>query len=329
MKAIYVSQPGGPEQLQIGEFPDPVPGESDILVQVSAAGVNRADILQRQGKYPPPPGAPPFPGLEVAGVVVAVGSSCRRWKVGDRVCSILSGGGYAEKVVIPCELAMPVPEGLTDVEAAAIPEVFLTAYQTLIWIARLQKNEYVLIHAGASGVGTAAIQLARVVGAHPIVTAGSEEKIAFCQTLGAIGGVNYKQQAFPPVVQELTRGHGVDVVLDPVGAPYFLPNLEALAMDGRIVLIATMGGTRLNDFNLRWLFKKRAQITASTLRSRTLEYKIALSREFAERMLPLFATGQLKPVVDRVFPWTEVQEAHRYMEANRNKGKIVLRFTPA
>ncbi len=326
MKAIYVSQPGGPEQLQMGEFPDPVPGERDILVAVTAAGVNRADILQREGKYPPPPGTPPFPGLEVAGVVLAVGKKCRHWQKGDRVCAILPGGGYAEKVVIPCDLAMPIPPGLSDEQAAAIPEVFLTAYQTLIWIARLQAKEYVLIHAGASGVGTAAIQLARVAGAQPIITAGSPEKIAFCQSLGAIGGINYKTQSFPPIIQQLTNGHGADVILDPVGAPYFLSNLEALAMDGRIVLIATMGGTRLAEFNLRQLFKKRAQITASTLRNRFLAYKINLTREFSERMLPLFETGELQPVIDRVFPWTAVQEAHRYMESNRNKGKIVLRI---
>ena len=326
MKAIVIKEPGGPEQLVIQEVPDPVPAADEILVRVTAAGVNRADILQRQGKYPPPPGTPPYPGLEIAGVVEAVGEQCHRWKVGDRVCSILSGGGYAQKVTVPCELAMPVPPHLTDEEAAAIPEVFLTAYQTLIWIAGLKNDEFALIHAGASGVGTAAIQLARVVGAHPMVTAGSEEKIAFCRQLGAIGGVNYKKEAFPPKILDLTNGHGADVVLDPVGAPYFLPNLEALAMDGRIVLIATMGGTRVPEVNLRALFKKRAQITASTLRSRSLDYKIALSREFARTMLPRFDSGELKPVVDKIFSWRDVQEAHRYMEANLNKGKIILRI---
>ncbi len=326
MKAIVVAQPGGPEQLVIQEVPDPTPCPEDILVRVTAAGVNRADILQRQGKYPPPPGAPPYLGLEVAGVVETVGAQCNRWNVGDRVCSILAGGGYAEKVTIHCDLAMPVPPNLSDEEAAAIPEVFLTAYQTLVWIGRLQRGEYVLVHAGASGVGTAAIQIARVMGAYPMVTAGSSEKVAFCQTLGAIGGVNYREEAFPPRIMTLTNGHGADVILDPVGAPYVMPNLEALAFDGRIVLIATMGGTKVPEFNLRALFKKRAQMTASTLRNRSLQYKIALSQEFAKRMLPRFKSGELKPVVDKVFSWQEVQEAHRYMEANLNKGKIILRI---
>ncbi len=324
MKAIHVPEPGGPEALTFGEFPDPLPGEEEIVIRITAAGVNRADILQRQGKYPPPPGAPPFPGLEVAGIVEAVGSRCQRWKVGDRVCTILASGGYAEKVAVHCELPMPTPPNLSDVQAAAIPEVFLTAYQTLIWIGGLQKGEFALIHAGASGVGTAAIQIAHVKEALPLVTAGSDEKIAFCKELGAIAGINYKTTDFAPVVLQETNQHGADVILDPVGAPYFTANLKALATDGRIIYIATMGGARIAECDLRALFKKRAQITASTLRSRSLNYKIDLSREFARTLLPLFTTGELQPVVDKVFSWKDVQEAHRYMEANRNKGKIIL-----
>ncbi|NOX38031.1 MAG: NAD(P)H-quinone oxidoreductase [Calditrichaeota bacterium] len=327
MKAIRVKAPGGAEQLELGEFPTPEPGEAEIRVAVKATALNRADILQREGKYPPPPGASPLLGLEMAGIVDKTGPGCRRWHPGDRVFALLPGGGYAQYATVHEDLALPIPDSLTFEEAAAIPEAFLTAYQVLHWIARLQQGEFVLIHAGASGVGTAAIQLVKQAGAFPVVTAGSEEKIRFCQQLGAIGGLNYKKGSFVEGVMALTRGHGADVIIDPVGAPYWQPNLSCLAMDGRIVMIATMGGTRVPEVNLRDLFKKRAQITATTLRSRSLDYKIRLTREFQENLLPLFTSGVLKPIIDRVFPWEQVQEAHRYMEANRNIGKIVLRIT--
>ncbi len=327
MKVIRVKSPGGAEQLELGEFPTPEPGKAEIRVAVKATALNRADILQREGKYPPPPGASPLLGLEMAGIVERTGPDCHCWHPGDRVFALLPGGGYAEYVTVHEALALPIPDSLSFEEAAAIPEAFLTAYQVLHWIARLQQGEYVLIHAGASGVGTAAIQLVKQAGAYPLVTAGSEDKIRFCRQLGAIGGINYKKAPFADGVMAYTHGHGADVIIDPVGSPYWHPNLTCLAMDGRIVMIATMGGTKVTEMNLRDLFKKRVQITATTLRSRSLDYKIRLTQEFRKQLLPLFSQGVLKPIIDRVFPWEHVQEAHRYMEANRNIGKIVLRVS--
>lgn len=327
MKAILVTSPGGVDQLVLGEYPTPRPGEKEILVAVKATALNRADILQREGKYPPPSGASPLLGLETAGVVREVGRQCTMWKPGDRVFALLPGGGYAQYTTVPEAMAMPIPENLSFEEAAAIPEAFLTAYQTLHWIGRLQKGEYVLIHAGASGVGTAAIQLVRQAQAFPIVTAGSEIKVAFCKRLGAFAGISYQQHSFPEFVLQVTNAHGADIIIDPVGAPYWQANLACLAQDGRIILIATMGGTRVSEVRLQDLFRKRAQITATTLRGRSLDYKIRLTQEFRTQMLPLFEKGILKPVIDRVFSWEQVREAHRYMEANRNMGKIVLRIT--
>lgn len=325
MKAILVRKPGGADQLVLGEYPTPEPGDGELLVRVRATALNRADILQRRGLYPPPPGASPILGLEMAGVVERVGPRCQGWQPGDRVFALLPGGGYAEYVTVPADMAMPIPGNLGFEEAAAIPEAFLTAYQTLFWIGRLQAGERVLIHAGASGVGTAAIQLARDAEAEVLVTAGSEAKLAACRSLGASHAFNYKTGPFAPRVLEATGGRGVDVLLDFVGAPYWEQNLECLATDGRLVLIATMGGGIIDRFDLRRLMAKRVQVTGTTLRSRSPEYKARLTQEFAAHALPRFADGRLRPVIDRVFPWERVAEAHRYMEENRNIGKIVLR----
>ncbi|MDR6226051.1 NAD(P)H-quinone oxidoreductase [Desmospora profundinema] len=324
MRAVIVREPGGPEQLSLGEAPVPRHADRELLVKVKATALNRADVWQRQGKYPPPPGASPILGLEMAGEVVEVGSECRGWQPGDPVFGLLPGGGYAEYAVIPGDLAMKIPRGFSFEEGAAIAEVFLTAYQGLFWLGDLKRGERVLIHAGASGVGTAAIQLAKQAGAFVIVTAGSEEKRNTCRNLGAQVALDYKSGPFAPGIQEATEGKGADVVLDFVGASYWEQNLNSLAVDGRWILISTLGGTRVKEVDLRSLMAKRIHLKATTLRSRSPQYKADLTREFALRALPLFQEGKLKPVIDRTFSWKNVSDAHRYMEENRNIGKIVL-----
>lgn len=324
MKAVLVEQPGGPEQMVIGDYPTPEPQADEILVKVKATAVNRADVLQRKGYYPPPQGASPILGLEIAGVVEKVGSAVTKWKPGDRVFGLLEGGGYAEYAVIAEDMALPIPENLSFAEAAAIPEVFLTAYQTLFWIGDLKRGERVLIHAGASGVGTAAIQLAKAAGAEVVVTAGSEGKLEACRKLGADLAINYKEGPFVDKIEDVYGEAAMDVILDFIGAPYFEANLRALAYDGRWVLISTLGGARLEAVDLSAFMAKRIAFTATTLRSRSKPYKIRLTKEFAEQTLPRFRSGELKPVIDRRFPIEQVQDAHRYMEENRNIGKIVL-----
>ncbi len=324
MKAVVVRQPGGPEQLAIGEAPTPVPAAGELLVRVHAAALNRADILQRQGNYPPPPGASEILGLDMAGVVEAAGPGCRIHRSGDRVCGLLPGGGYAQYAVLPEALAIPIPEGWSFEQAAAVPEVFLTAFQTLFWIGRLEAGERALIHAGASGVGTAAIQLAREAGAKVLATAGSEEKCTACRALGAVVAVNYRQGPFAERVLEATAGEGVDLILDFVAAPYFAQNLSILRTDGRLVLISTLGGGTVRELKLGNLIARRLQVTGTTLRGRSVDYKARLTRDFKGFALERFARGALKPVVDRCFPWEQVADAHRHMEANQNTGKIVL-----
>ena len=326
MRAILVDEPGGPEHLRLGEYPTPEPGPGEIRVRVRATALNRADTLQRRGLYPPPPGASPILGLELAGEVETLGDGVTRWREGDRVFALLSGGGYAENAVLPAGMAMPIPASMTFEQAAAVPEVFLTAFQALHWIAELQAGEHALIHAGASGVGTAAIQLARAAGAHPHVTASAPKHDA-CRALGAETTIDYKTENFAERTLEATDGHGADVILDFIGAPYLASNLEALARDGRMVLLALMGGARVEEVDLRILFRKRGQVTASTLRSRSLDYKLRLTRAFAEAHLADFERGVLRPVIDSVMDWADAADAHRRMEANRNVGKIVLRVT--
>ena len=327
MKAVLMRGTGGVEVLYLGEHPDPVMGDDELLVRIKATALNRADLLQRRGKHPPPKGVPDILGLEMAGEVAAVGAACEGWAPGDRVCALLPGAGYAEFVAIPAGLAMRIPEDLSFEQAAAIPEVFLTAYQNLFNVARLAPGQTVLVHAGASGVGTAAVQLVHEAGGTSLVTAGSTEKIARCATLGAIAGWNYKDGPFAPWVAEQTGGRGVDIILDFVGAPYFELNLEALAVDGRMVVIGTLGGAEVGKFSLRTLMSKRLQITGAGLRSMDTARKVRLTGHFAAFALPRFADGRLVPIVDSVFDWRDVGKAHERMESNANVGKIVLRVT--
>ncbi|TPE44762.1 NAD(P)H-quinone oxidoreductase [Pontibacter mangrovi] len=324
MKAILVKQPGGPEQLVLGDFEKPLPKPYELLVKVHATALNRADTLQRQGKYPPPKDASPLLGLEMAGEVVEAGINCTRYKKGDKVFGLLSGGGYAEYAVIDEAMAMPVPENLSMEEAAAIPEVFLTAWQALVWLGRLQAGERALIHAGASGVGTAAIQLARALKAEVLVTA-SEQKIQACLDLGAHKAINYKEVPFEDEVLAYTNSEGVDVIVDFIAGPYFNQNLNCLRLDGRLVILASLGGGKVDGVDLRKILTKRLHVMGSTLRSRSKEYQIKLTEDLARFALPLFKEGKLKPVVDSVYDWKDVAEAHRYMEQNKNIGKIVLR----
>ncbi len=327
MKAVLVKKPGDVDQLYIGDFPKPACGKEEILVKVKATALNRADLLQRRGYYPPPEGASPLMGLEASGVVEEVGENCKEdWKIGDRVFALLPSGGYAEYVTVPGKLALRIPDGISFSEAASIPEAFLTAFQTLFWVGRLGKGERVLIHAGAGGVGSAAIQLARAAGAIPIATVGSEKKQKFCLDLGAQHAFNYKEGDFASKVMEATNGQGVELVLDFIGAAYWKQNIKVLKMDGRWVLIGTLGGSRLEQASLAPILGKRLQITGTTLRNRSLDYKIRLSREFASFAFSRLESGEIRPVIDREFPFEQVKEAHEYMELNRNCGKIILKL---
>lgn len=326
MKAVLVTSPGAAENLVIGEFEKPEPKPHEILVKVAATALNRADILQREGKYPPPKGASPILGLEMSGEVVALGKSVTKWKAGDQVFGLLPGGGYAEYAVIHQDMAMPLPANVSPIEAAAIPEVFLTAYQALFWLGKLQKGETVLIHAGGSGVGTAAIQLAKAVETKIMVTA-SGGKHQVCLDLGADEAIDYQTQDFKEKVREYTDEKGVNVIIDFIAAPYFHQNIDSLATDGRLVLLATLGGGKVENFDLRKVLSKRLQIIGSTLRARSQDYQVALTQAFSAFAMPRFQQEILKPIIDKVFDWKEVQEAHRYMEANKNTGKIVLKIS--
>lgn len=327
MEAILVKSFGGPDQLYLGQAPDPKPRDHEILVKIKAAGVNRADTLQRMGLYPPPPGESEILGLEMAGEVVETGAACQRLKPGDKVFAILSGGGYAQYVTLDEDLAMPIPQGIAFEQAAGMSEVFLTATQALFWLGRLQPGENVLIHAGASGVGTAAIQLAKMAGARVLVTAGSQEKLDVCRALGAEVGINYKQEDFPARVMEATGQHGADVLIDFIAAAYYQRNLASLALDGRMVMLAFIGGHQAEAIDLRPMLTKRITVMGTTLRSRALDYRVRLSREFAAQYLPKFTSGELKPVIDSVLPWSEVRDAHERIQANLNVGKIILRVS--
>lgn len=324
MKAVLLHGHGDTDVLHIGETDDPIAGAGELLVRVHATALNRADILQRRGGYPPPPGASEILGLEMAGVVVGIGANVSNWRVGDRVCALLPGGGYAEYVTVPAEAAMSIPANLTYEEATAIPEVFLTAYLNLFWLGGLSAGKTVLIHAGASGVGTAAIQLVREAGGTSLVTAGSAAKLERCLDLGATAGWNYHDGSFEPWVKEQTSGRGVDIILDFIGATYFEDNVKSLAVDGRLIIIGTMGGAEVPGLNLGQLLYRRLQVIGTALRSRSVSDKAKLSQELMDFARARFEAGIIKPVIDTVFDWTEVANAHRYMEANQNIGKIVL-----
>ena len=322
MRAIEISTPGGPEVLRMVERPTPAPGSGELLVRVEAAGVNRPDILQRLGQYPPPPGISDLPGLEVAGTVSAVGPDVSRWREGDSVCALVAGGGYAEYCVVPEPQALPLPRGFRPGEAAAIPETFFTVWTNLFDRGKLTEGEIVLIHGGSSGIGTTAIQLARAFGATVLATAGSDAKCAACERLGA-RAINYRTADFVQVTREFTGAKGIDVILDIVGGDYLQKNIECLAMHGRLIQIGLLGGSRA-EINLRPLMQKRLTLTGSTLRTRSVAEKGAIARDLEARVWPLLASRQVAPLIDRTLPLGDAAEAHRLLESGEVIGKIVL-----
>ncbi|MEO1652682.1 MAG: NAD(P)H-quinone oxidoreductase [Bacteroidota bacterium] len=326
MKAILIKEFGAPENMYLGETDLPELKEQYILVKVQATALNRADTLQRAGMYPPPPGASPILGLEIAGLVHQVGGGVTKWKEGDLVFGLIPGGGYAEYALIHQDMAITIPEGMSYEQAAAIPEVFLTAYQALIWLARLQENERVLIHAGASGVGTAAIQIARAWKAQVFCTA-SAAKHSLCKELGAQECIDYKNQDFKEIILKRTQDKGVNIIIDFIAAAYFQKNLAVLGMDGRLVLLALLGGIQVNNFNMATLLRKRLSLMGSTLRARALDYQIKLSQDFWNFAESRFQAGELKPIIDSVLDWQDVVDGHKKMEANLNAGKIILKVT--
>ncbi|GAU66612.1 putative oxidoreductase [Streptomyces sp. NBRC 110611] len=323
MRAITIPEPGGPEALVWAEVPDPQPAEGEVLIDVAASAVNRADLLQRQGFYDPPPGASPYPGLECSGRISAVGPGVHGWAVGDEVCALLAGGGYAEKVAVPAGQVLPVPAGLDLVTAAALPEVTCTVWSNVFMIAHLRPGETLLVHGGASGVGTMAIQLAKAVGARVAVTAGSPEKLARCAELGADILIDYREQDFVQEIRKATDGQGADVILDIIGAKYLQRNVKALAVSGRLAVIGLQGGVKA-ELNLAALMAKRGAITGAGLRARPLNEKAAIVAAVREHVWPLIVNGQVRPVVDRTLPMAEVAEAHRVVDAGLHVGKVVL-----
>ena len=323
MKAIVVEQPGGADQLRLADVPDPVPGEAELLIKVHATALNRADVSQREGNYPPAPGATDILGLELAGEVVEAGSGTSGFQPGDRVYGLSGGGGYAEFATLPTELAMPLPDAWDYQTGASIPEVFFTASTAIRTLGRLQPGERALIHGGGSGVGIAAIQIARLVGGEAWITAGSDEKCEAAREIGASLSINYTERDFVEVVRDASGGEGVDVILDVVGAAYLARNLEALARDGRLVQVGLLAGAK-TEINLGTLMRKRLQLLGTTMRHRPLADRVAITRDYQERLEPALLAGEMRPVIDRVFPLREAAEAQRHMEADRNFGKIVL-----
>jgi putative PIG3 family NAD(P)H quinone oxidoreductase len=323
MRYVEIATPGPAEGMRIATGPVPTPGPGEVLIRVRAAGVNRPDLLQREGRYPPPPGASPVPGLEVAGEVAALGPDVAAPALGERVCALVSGGGYAEWCTAPVPQVLPVPAGLDLVEAAGLPETFFTVWSNVFERGRLQPGETLLVHGGTSGIGTTAIQLGRALGATVYATAGSAEKARACEALGASRGIDYRHEDFALVIQELTAGRGVDVILDMVGGPYVERNLNALAVDGRLVQIAWLQGAKVTA-NFTQLMTKRLTWTGSTLRPRSIAEKGAIARALRERVWPLLAAGEVRPVIHATFPLDQVVEAHRLMESSAHIGKIIL-----
>ena len=329
MQAVEITAFGAPEVLRLGERPVPMAGVGELLIRVAASGVNRPDVLQRKGHYAPPAGASDLPGLEVAGVIEsgdAAALAAAGFAVGDRVCALVAGGGYAEYCVAPVAQCLPVPAGLSDVEAASLPETFFTVWSNVFDRARLQAGETLLVQGGSSGIGVTAIQLARARGATVIITAGSDEKCAACLALGAHHAINYKSQDFVAEVQRITEGRGVDVVLDMVAGPYVAREVECLADDGRLVIIAVQGGVKA-EFNAALVLRKRLTITGSTLRPRPVAFKAAIAQALREQVWPLLASGAIKPVIHSTFAAADAAQAHALMESNQHIGKIVLRWT--
>ena len=323
MHCVEISTPGPPEVLKLVERPDPVAGRGEVLIRVAAAGVNRPDVMQRRGLYPPPPGASDLPGLEVAGIVESLGEGVTEWHVGDRVCALVSGGGYATLCVAPAPQCLPVPAGMDLVTAAAIPETFFTVWTNVFDRGRLRSGETALFHGGSSGIGTTAIQLAAARGARVLATAGSDEKCRACEQLGAERAINYRTEDFVDVVKQLTKGRGVDLILDIVGGDYIPRDLASLAVEGRLVVIGFMGGdTATIDF--RRVLGRRLTITGSTLRPRSVEEKGQIAAEVRREVWPLLESGKVKPLIYRMFPLADAAAAHRLMESSEHVGKIVL-----
>jgi NADPH:quinone reductase len=321
--AIEIRAPGGPEMLVAAERPVPAPAAGEVLIKVAAAGVNRPDVFQRLGRYPPPPGASDIPGLEVAGTIERLGAGVDGWRIGDTVCALVAGGGYAEYCAAPAPQCLAVPRGIDLVAAAAIPETFFTVWTNVFERGRLQAGESLLVHGGSSGIGTTAIQLARARGSRVFATAGTADKCAACERLGAARAINYRNADFLAVIRELTDGRGVDVVLDMVGGEYFPRNIEALATDGRLVEIATLHGAKA-ELNIQTIMQRRLTITGSTLRARPVADKGAIAAAVRQHVWPLLEAGEVKPIVHATFPLRDAAEAHRVMEADTHIGKLVL-----
>lgn len=325
MHAITIPSPGGPDALVWTDVPDPEVQPGTVLIRVAATAVNRADIMQRQGHYPPPPGAPEWAGLECSGVIEVVGDGVTGWSPGDEVCALLAGGGYAERVVVPAGQLLPVPSGVDLVTAAALPEVFCTVWSNAFMTASLQPGETLLVHGGGSGIGTAAIQLGTAVGANVAVTAGSADKLERCRELGATTLINYREDDFVAAVREATDGRGANVILDIIGAKYLAQNVDALALGGRLVIIGLQGG-RKAELDLAALMGKRAAVIGTTLRGRPEEEKATIVAAVREHVWPLIEAGDVRPIVDTVLPITEAAEAHRRVEASEHVGKVILRL---
>ena len=323
MTAITIPTPGGPEALVPQRRPMPKPGAGELLIKVAAAGVNRPDVLQRQGNYAPPPGATDIPGLEIAGEVVASGGEAGPWKVGDKLCALVAGGGYAEYCVAPAPQCLPVPRGLDLIQAAAIPETFFTVWTNVFERGALKPGEVFLVHGGSSGIGTTAIQLASQLGSRVIATAGGADKAAACRSLGAERAVDYRSEDFVVAAMEMTQGRGVNVILDMVGGDYFARNLKCLAMEGRIVQIAFLKGSKV-ELDLAPLMMKRQTLTGSTLRPRSVAEKGAIANALKDRVWPLIEAGRVQPILYKTFPLAEAAAAHRLMESSAHIGKIVL-----
>jgi NADPH2:quinone reductase len=326
MKAIVITQPGGPEALQLADRPKPIPATGEVLIKVAAAGVNRPDVAQRKGSYPPPPGAPQdIPGLEIAGTIEAIGDGVTRWQIGDKVCALIIGGGYAEYCAVPAGQCLPVPGNLTFIEAASLPETFFTVWSNVFDRGQLQPGESLLVHGGSSGIGVTAIQMAKALGSTVYVTAGSDEKCRFCEDLGATKAINYQTENFKDEINKLTNGKGVNVVLDMIGGDYTPDNLQALTNDGRLVMINSMKGKNV-QVDLSIVMRKRLVITGSMLRSREVEFKSAIARALEKHIWPLLASGKIKPVIHQVFDIGHAADAHELMESSAHIGKIVLQF---
>jgi putative PIG3 family NAD(P)H quinone oxidoreductase len=323
MKAVAVTAPGGPEMLALTDVPDPRPAPGEVVLAVAATAVNRADVMQREGFYPPPPGAPPWLGLEASGTIIEVGSRVTGWSVGDQACALLTGGGYAERVAVPQGQLLSVPAGVSLVEAAALPEVTCTVWSNVMMLAGLRPGETLLVHGGSSGVGTMAIQLARQVGATVAVTAGSAAKLERCADLGATIRINYREQDFVEELRSATGGRGADVILDNMGAAYLARNVAALAPGGRLVVIGLQGG-RKAELDLGALLTKRASVHATSLRGRPEQEKAAVVASVAEHVWPLIADGSVRPVIDRSYPLESVAQAHRLVEGSTHIGKVLL-----